>query len=407
MYGTNDLQMFIPCNLSYVKDLNDHFMLTRLTVLLFFNAITMRLVAQDLDIMWTFNTGDRITASPVIDNGTIYIGSENGNFYALDVNDGKERWKYSTRGYIMGKATIYQNIVFFESSSVFYALDKMTGKLLWKHDLDWPVWGYKIDHWDDIHPTAIVQEGVFYIGTSLGTVIGLNAIDGKLVWQIAKGINAPIRSTPTINDGKIYFGDWNGKVYSHDLATKELIWEKSTYKKRYYDTFGGIASDMLLYNDKLYFGARNPQLSVLNERDGEPAWIVNENDSTGGWIIGAPVINEDVLYIGNSDSHELHALNVETGEKIWDFDSKLNVYTKPIVTAESVILTAGNAYWYFQQNKKEIPFGGLFVVNKKTGQLTAKLDLDEPCFSSPAIDDGVVFFGSFDGNVYAVNIGDY
>ena len=33
--------------------------------------------------LWEISTGDRITASPAVADGTVYIGSHNGNFYAI------------------------------------------------------------------------------------------------------------------------------------------------------------------------------------------------------------------------------------------------------------------------------------------------------------------------------------
>ena len=358
---------------------------------------------QDLSIKWEFHTGDKVSASPVTDNNTVYIGSENGIFFALDANNGKKLWQYKTRGYILGKATIHNDLVFFESSNVFYALDKATGEERWKYDLDWDIWGYKIDHWDDIRSSAIVYDDVFYIGTSLGTIIGLDAKTGEAVFTLAKGINAPIRCTPAIYNGNIYFGDWNGKIYCHSLATKELLWEKETVKKKYYDSFGPIVSEMGVYNGKLFFGARNPQLTVLDAQKGEPFWIRNENDSTGGWIVGSPVVVDNLLYIGGSDSFEMFALDVENGDVKWTFNCGLNIYTKPLITKEHIIFTAGSAYWYFKNyHPPSGMLGGLFILNRESGELISKQEFKDPIFSSPSYDGIAVYFGSYDGNVYAI-----
>ncbi|MBT8264733.1 MAG: PQQ-binding-like beta-propeller repeat protein, partial [Muriicola sp.] len=100
-------------------------------------------ICQSIEVQWKFNTGDKVAASVIIDNSTLYIGGENGVFYALKVETGEEIWQFKTRGYILGKATVHKDIVFFESSNVFYALDKATGKEQWRYDLDWDIWGYK------------------------------------------------------------------------------------------------------------------------------------------------------------------------------------------------------------------------------------------------------------------------
>ncbi|HPL05588.1 MAG TPA: PQQ-binding-like beta-propeller repeat protein, partial [Bacteroidales bacterium] len=46
--------------------------------------------------------------------------------------------------------------------------------------------------------------------------------------------------------------------------------------------------------------------------------------------------------------------------------------------------------------------GNLYAVDIKTGQEKWKFKTKYWVLSSPAIADGVVYFGSFDGNLYAV-----
>jgi outer membrane protein assembly factor BamB len=50
--------------------------------------------APTLAPAWFFPTGDAITANPVVVNDTVYIGSWDGYFYAIDRATGALRWKY-------------------------------------------------------------------------------------------------------------------------------------------------------------------------------------------------------------------------------------------------------------------------------------------------------------------------
>src|SRR5262249_10767848 len=53
------------------------------------------------NLVWTYNTGNTISSSPAIDvYGTVYIGSWNGNLYALDGATGNLKWYYATGGAI-------------------------------------------------------------------------------------------------------------------------------------------------------------------------------------------------------------------------------------------------------------------------------------------------------------------
>jgi hypothetical protein len=45
---------------------------------------------------WTFKTDGPIIGSPAIANGVVYIGSTDGNVYAVDQETGKQKWKFKT-----------------------------------------------------------------------------------------------------------------------------------------------------------------------------------------------------------------------------------------------------------------------------------------------------------------------
>ena len=42
--------------------------------------------------LWTFVTGDAVTASPAVVGGSLYVGSWDGFFYAIDTETGALKW---------------------------------------------------------------------------------------------------------------------------------------------------------------------------------------------------------------------------------------------------------------------------------------------------------------------------
>ncbi len=366
---------------------------TTLVIALFFCGFLAS--AQSPTVKWKFKTQDKVLAPPVISEQTLYIGSEDGNFYALNTKTGSEKWHFNTRDRIMGKATIHQNSVIFESGNIFYALDKETGKEIWKYDPGSALWAYKIDPWDDKRSSGTVHEGIFYSGTSLGGVIGLDVKTGERKVMIPSEYGQPVRTTPSILGSKLFFGDWAGKVYAYSLEQEKLLWKKETYEKKLYESFGGIVSEILPYKGRLYFGARNHNLQVMEDISGNMVWTYA--DSTGGWIVGDPVIEDNTLYIGGSDNLSMFAFNPENGALKWKFKAGQNIYTKPVIIGLYLIFTSGNGY------KVKDP-GNLFIVDKKNGELVSKLELPMGSFSSPATDGSNIYFGNYDGYVYAIEL---
>ena len=255
---------------------------------------------------------------------------------------------------------------------------------------------YKLDPFDDKRSSGFVHSGIIYVGTSHGKVLGLDAKSGSLEFSIMSDAQAPIRATPLVHNGKLYYGDWNGKVYGYDLENNTQLWQQSTYEVKPYATFGGIASEFVEHQGKLFFGARNPMLKVLRTEDGQADW--SYNDPEGGWLIGDPVIMRDTLYIGGSDNFSMLAFQASNGKLLWKNKRTKNIYGKPIVSKDWIIYSTGNAY-----NPKDK--GEIVMLDRKTGESITEYEVPSNAFASAVLTkDELVIFGSTDGTLYSLRI---
>lgn len=113
------------------------------------NTSTVRTLAP----AWFFHTQDSVTASAAVVDGTAYVGSWDGTFYALDAATGALRWTFQIRthaqtafGRIVSSASVVpyrdpkthrlRNVVLFGGGSSVWALDAQTGRELATIDLD-------------------------------------------------------------------------------------------------------------------------------------------------------------------------------------------------------------------------------------------------------------------------------
>jgi len=74
------------------------------------------------ELAWRKRTGDYVYASPAVaqvpdGKPTVYIGSYDGRFYALDARSGATRWSHDAKGKISGGATVVGEIVYFSNLS--------------------------------------------------------------------------------------------------------------------------------------------------------------------------------------------------------------------------------------------------------------------------------------------------
>jgi len=371
----------------------------KLLLLIVLSALCFISNAQITDLAWSFRASGKITASPMAHEGVIYIGNSDGNFYAINASDGSKKWSFKTKHAIKSKALATDELVFFESGNIFYALDQSTGKQLWSFDTGDTQYYDQIDIYDDTRSRAAFYNGAIYVGTSDGFIYGLNKRNGREVFKVNSDANSPVRSSPFIKDDKLYFGDWNGLVYCYNLSNKKLIWKKRTYTfPKPYDTFGGITSAFTVYNNKLFFGARNPIFNVLNTESGDLEW--SYTSSEGGWMYSSPVYYDSTIFIGGSDNHSLFAFDPIYGSIKWKYNSSQNIMAEPLVSGSIITFTSGDVY------KPNSP-GAITRLDRNSGKLISKIQLPKLSISAPIMVDNKVIFGCHDGQVYAIKFSNY
>jgi outer membrane protein assembly factor BamB len=172
---------------------------------------------------WTFETSGHIQASAAIDSdGTIYIGSGDRKLYALN-SDGSLKWFYLTGGYIDSTAAVgYDGTIYCGSADYkLYALNS-DGTLRWTYTT-----GKAINA-----SPAIRYDGVVYITSLDGYLYAVNA-DGSLEWSFATG--AGIDASPAIGeDGTVYIGSKDKKFYAIEApgCLADSPWPKFQYNMR-------------------------------------------------------------------------------------------------------------------------------------------------------------------------------
>jgi eukaryotic-like serine/threonine-protein kinase len=132
---------------------------------------------------------------------------------------------------------------------------------------------------------------------------------------------------------------------------------------------------------------------------------------TAGYVISSPAVVGSTAYIGSTD-HNLYAVNVADGTLKWKFPTQSRVSSSPAVANGLVYLGSydGNLYaievdtgkerWHFATAGER-----RFAAKHLHGALPPTETMPDPFdvyLSSPAAVNGVVYFGSGDGNVYAL-----
>ncbi|MBS3789682.1 MAG: PQQ-binding-like beta-propeller repeat protein [Candidatus Thermoplasmatota archaeon] len=265
---------------------------------------------------WSFETGDNIQSSPAIgDDGTIYFGSNDNNLYALNPN-GTEKWNFTTEDFVKSSPTIGDDgtVYFASNDNHLYALNP-NGTKKWSFN---PIY-------DCDHSPAIGDDGTIYFGSGLEEP-ELFAIhpNGTEKWSFDPDFGGTMTSSPTIaDDGTIYYGSVDENLY----AVTPNGTEKWNFK-----TEGSVRSSPAIdSNGTIYFGSDDKNLYALNP-NGTEKW----NFETDWYFRSPPAIGSDgTIYVGCYDDN-LYALNPNGTEK-WSFETEFHIGVSPAIGEDGTI----------------------------------------------------------------------
>jgi outer membrane protein assembly factor BamB len=348
---------------------------------------------------WTYSTKGKIFAHPIINGDMIYVGSMDSMFYALDKASGECIWSVRTNAPIQSAACTYKKAVYVKSGNSAFAINQKNGEMIWSYvDTSMQLTG-KMDPWDFHSGSPVIHESLIYFGFPDGRVLGFDLKNGNIEDEVVYGDTVAIKSGLLINNGTLYFGGWNGKVYAYNLEEDTLEWIYKTYEEQSYPTFGQVNTQPVIADNLLYFGSRNPEMQVIDILTGKKAWSYIEPD--GGWISGEALVKDGILYIGGSDNHEMFAFDAATGKLRWTFEFLNNNFTKPLIYKDYLLFTTGDAYNVYGKGNGR---GYLYALNKEDGAIHQLEQIGGNMYSNMLLENGVIYLGNEDGNIYALNL---
>ena len=230
---------------------------------------------DQLALKWVFAYPGALRArsQPLVHDGVIFVGSQSGDIYALDLESGCAHWTYSAGAEVRSSLS----------------LGLVPGR----------------------------DDPVLYMGDFSATVHAIDASDGSLVWRASVGDHpdATITGSPKLHDGSLYVpissSEWataadpgyacctfRGGVASVDAASGELNWRAHVIDEPAVET-----------------GQTNPFGAARKGPAGAPVWNSPTIDAERG-----------VLYVGTGEAYTspaadtsdaVLAFSLATGERQW------------------------------------------------------------------------------------------
>ncbi len=299
-----------------------------------------RLYAVDLETgeeLWQFETARQIRSSPLVSDGTVYFGGDAKTLYALDVETGEELWSFEAKGSITGSPILVGGTVYFgDLNHGYYAIEARTGLLTWQKDQDA---GYYA-------APASAGDIVYLVGQRSGRVSILTAVDrknGDVVWSLE--IDGWVVVAPAVVEGTalitVLGENVDGWVYAIDLETQQPRWVHKTENKRtWIQTAPTVAEGQVLIGDS------EGRLTALDFDTGEEEWTF---DSDAEFLTSLTVADQ-LVYFGDVNG-AIIAVDLVTGIERWRFQTDLDRYfpidcnrVRFICGTHSIVVDNGSLY---------------------------------------------------------------
>ena len=388
-------------------------------------------------VAWKFKAGGKFISSPAVHDGVVFAGNSDRHIYAVAAGDGSLKWKFATKGPVNSSPAVSGGIVIAGSvDGLIYGIDEATGAQKWTFATagerrftapgihgGMPRTQMMADPFDMFLSSPTVDAGTVYVGSGDQHVYALNAATGALKWKFKTG--DVVHASPAVANGLVYVGSWDSNFYAIDAASGTLRWKFATGRDTVIYNQVGIASSAAVVGANVYFGCRDGFLYVLDARTGALKW---KHDNNHGWVIGSPAVHDGVVYFATSDGTRFKALDAVSGAVKFNITNKAISFSSPAVVNNAVLFgtsdgwlhsidrITGNVLAEFQTDGSkanaakytgadgrmnsglmypDFTLEGMFIGLDRVFTLGSVI-------SSPVVANGVVYFGSTDGHLYAL-----
>jgi outer membrane protein assembly factor BamB len=254
---------------------------------------------------------------------------------------------------------------------------------------------------------------VLMLGSTLASCIGAGAATAVQIWP---GLTIDA-------DKQVGYVGYGNFIYAVDLNTGSEIWRFPNQSEK---NLGFSAPPALTEDGQLVAGAYNKTLYSLDPQTGAQKWI--NQDATNRYYAGALALGQEI-FAPNIDSN-LYTVD-NTGKLIWKFQTEDAIWSAPVTDGKVIYQSAmdHNIYALDPKTGKLIwktgdlggtipsspvltPDGKLYVgtfnnemlsVDATNGKVIWSTPTTGWVYGTPALDQGVLYFGDLEGTFYALD----
>lgn len=335
-------------------------------------------------------------------NEAVYVATNNNNFISYEANTGNKLWEVILNGTCKGTPVLYNKRIYIQSDGGFiYSINIFTGKVEKSATTSFLSSPFAIavngenlylssdklycldtnfnEKWAYDGGAACSSSPQFYndkIYVAIADKVHCIDIGGNNVWQSAGTQSGIITSSVKVSNNIVYYGAQDKNIYAINANNGAPIWNYTTADK--------VESSPMIYGGMCLIGSSDYNLYCIDTISGLLRWKYHTLER----VLSSPTIHTptNTVLIGSYDFN-MYGIDHVSGKLKWKYPAGSLIKSSPVVLGNLAYFTSYDKYIYcidcrdgrlvwkaFLNSNSE---GSPFVDNTKTGVYSTESGMSE------------------------------
>lgn len=327
---------------------------------------------------------DALSGSPSLRDGLVFVTTDE-ELVVLNATTGASEWSSPLPSEGVTTPTVTERRVFLGTENGVVAVDRDSRTSTWTVESNVSELAYENP---EVNGAPTVREGIVFAGTYDGALYALDASTGERRWATAVTMlpdeteapsagNTPFfQGPPAVAHGAVFASNANGYLYAFDVTTGEERWRVEASE-------GGFGPGPTVIEDTVYAVSQVELVAVA--ADGTVRWRFREDP---GSMKDSAVVLDDAIYVASGESYgelAVTALDRRDRSVQWRVDGR-----------PQTSFSAGPEHLYVPLN------GNLVAIDRNTGEIAWEMETASAVGGPPVVTGGGVITADEQGTVYGI-----
>ncbi|MGI9414270.1 MAG: PQQ-binding-like beta-propeller repeat protein, partial [Hyphomicrobiales bacterium] len=345
------------------------------------NVLQHVALGREIKRLWSVDGGTgsssqgRLTASPIVSNGRVFVLDTRATVRAFDAKSGNRIWaktlfpdkEEEDEGYGGGVASDGRLVFTTTAFGNVMALEADSGQLLWGRKLDSP-----------IRAAPTVSKGRVFVTTLTNEVFCLSAEDGSVLWKfegIAEPASLLASTSPAVHDGVVVVPYTSGEVIAFNVNDGRPIWGDTLARTGTLSSLAAlndISGRPVIEGNQAIAISHSGRMIAVNAKSGERLWSKNISGTQTPWVAGPYVF---VI----TDDRTMLAMTRDQGKVRWSTTlPEGHLWSGPVLAGGRLIAVSSK--------------GAMVNVNVQTGEVINQSAVGgDGIYISPVVAGSVIY----------------